>query len=138
MGWDRHELLWDGMGQKKISHGQACGFITAAPSCFDAYPWYLSEEMAFFTFFQRSFTVNETDQCRKEMLQYKPKSSLALQKLSKVVIPELKKCTKIIKPIWTRFISDSGKNGNSTNFFGSASFAMGKRFHIQLFEESSE
>ena len=24
MGWDRHELLWDGMGQKKMSHGQAC------------------------------------------------------------------------------------------------------------------
>ena len=23
MGWDRHELLWDGMGQKNMSHGQA-------------------------------------------------------------------------------------------------------------------
>ena len=24
MGWDRHKLLWDGMGQKNMSHGQAC------------------------------------------------------------------------------------------------------------------
>ena len=23
MGWDRHNLLWDGMGQKNMSHGQA-------------------------------------------------------------------------------------------------------------------
>ena len=23
MGWDRHKLLWDGMGQKNMSHGQA-------------------------------------------------------------------------------------------------------------------
>ena len=26
MGWDRHKLLWDGMGQKNMSHGQACEF----------------------------------------------------------------------------------------------------------------
>ena len=25
MGWDRHKLLWDGMGQKNMSHGQAWG-----------------------------------------------------------------------------------------------------------------
>ena len=24
MGWDRHELLWNEMGQKNMSHGQAC------------------------------------------------------------------------------------------------------------------
>ena len=23
MGWDRHELLWNGMEQKNMSHGQA-------------------------------------------------------------------------------------------------------------------
>ena len=23
MGWDWHELLWDGTGQKNMSHGQA-------------------------------------------------------------------------------------------------------------------
>ena len=28
MGWDRHKLLWDGMGQKNMSHGQACESIT--------------------------------------------------------------------------------------------------------------
>ena len=28
MGWDRHELLWNGMGQKNMSHGQACGLDT--------------------------------------------------------------------------------------------------------------
>ena len=44
--------------------------------------------------------VNEIDQYRKEMLPFKPKSSLALQKLCKVVTQinhnpnELKKCTK--------------------------------------------
>ena len=26
MGWDRHELLWTGMGQKNTSHGQASSF----------------------------------------------------------------------------------------------------------------
>ena len=30
-----------------------------------------------------------------EMLRHKPKSSLALKKLGKMVTPELKKCTKI-------------------------------------------
>ena len=28
MGWDRHELLWNGMGQKNMSHGQAWIFMT--------------------------------------------------------------------------------------------------------------
>ena len=114
------------------------GFITAAPYRLDAHVWYLSEEMALLTFFSKQLTANEKDQCRKEMLRYKPKSSLALQKLGKVVTPELKKCTKIKKPIWTKFDSDSCKNGNSTYFFGSTSFAMGKRFQLQLFKESSE
>jgi len=26
MGWDRHKLLWDGMGQINMSHGQPCGY----------------------------------------------------------------------------------------------------------------
>ena len=42
------------------------------------------------------------------------------------------------KPIWTKFVSDSQKNGNSTNFFRSTRFAMGKQFLLQLFKESSE
>ena len=46
-------------------------------------------------FFSKQLTVNEKDQCRDEMLRYKPKFSLALQKLGKVVTPELKNCTKI-------------------------------------------
>ena len=35
MGWDRHKLLWDGMGQKNMSHGQACQLpiITGTISC---------------------------------------------------------------------------------------------------------
>ena len=69
------------------------GFITAAINRLDAYLWYLSEEMAFLAFFSKQLTVNKKDQCRKEMLRYKPKSNLALQKLGKVVTPELKKCT---------------------------------------------
>ena len=48
-----------------------------------------------FGFFSKQLTVNEQDQCRKEILRYKPKSSLALQKLDKLVAPELKKCTNI-------------------------------------------
>ena len=27
MGWDRHEMLWNGVGQKNMSHGQACKAI---------------------------------------------------------------------------------------------------------------
>ena len=38
-------------------------------------------------------SVNKKDQCRKEILQSKPKSSL--QKLGKMVMYELKQCTKI-------------------------------------------
>ena len=66
-------------------------------------------------------TVNKKHQCEKEMLQYKPKSSLDLPTLDKMVTPELKKCTKIKKSIWTKVASDFRKNGNSTNFFESAS-----------------
>ena len=44
----------------------------------------------------------------------------------------------IKKPIWIKFVFDSGKNGNSTNFFRSTNFAMGKRFQLQLFKENSE
>ena len=45
--------------------------------------------------FSKQLTVNEKDQCWKEMLRYKSKSSLALQKSGKVVKPNLKKCAKI-------------------------------------------
>ena len=41
-----------------------------------------------FFFFSNQLTVNEKDQCRKEMLRYKSKSSLALQKVGKMVRPE--------------------------------------------------
>ena len=71
------------------------GFITAVLNRLDAHLWYLSEEMAFLAFFPKQLTINKKDQCRKKMLQYKPKSSLALQKLGKMVTPEFKKCTKI-------------------------------------------
>ena len=30
MGRDRHKLLWDGMGQKSMSHGQACLLLRAS------------------------------------------------------------------------------------------------------------
>ena len=46
------------------------GCITAALNRLDAHLWYLSEEMAFLAFFSKQLTVNEKDQCRKEMLQY--------------------------------------------------------------------
>ena len=95
------------------------GFITAALNRLDAHLWYLSEEKTFLVFFFKQLTVNEKDQCRKKMLRYKPKSSLiALQKLGKMVTPEVKKFTTIKKPIWTKFVSDFRKNGNSTNFAG--------------------
>ena len=69
------------------------GPIIVALNRLDAYLWYLSEEMAFL-FFSKQLAVNKNDQCRKEMLRYKPKFSLRLQKLSKVMTPEVKKCTK--------------------------------------------
>ena len=50
--------------------------------------------MAFLAFSLKQLIVNEKDQCRKEMLRYKLKSSFALQNLGKVVTPEHKKCTK--------------------------------------------
>ena len=64
------------------------GSVIVALKRLDAYLWYLSE------FFSKQLTVNKNDQCRKEMLRYKPKFSLRLQKLSKVMTPEVKKCTK--------------------------------------------
>ena len=112
------------------------GFIAAALNRLDAHLRYLSEEMAFLAFFSKQLTVNEKKHCRKEMLRYKPKWSLAFQKLGKVVTPEVKKCTRIKEPIDTKFVSDSRKNGNITKFFGSASFAMGKRFQLKLFKEN--
>ena len=69
------------------------------------------------------------------MLLYKSTPSLALQKLGKVVTPELNKCTKKTT-IWTKFVSDSRKNGNSTNCFGSTSFAMGKRFQRNFLKKT--
>ena len=38
MGWDRHKLLWDGMGQKNMSHGQAC----LSPSLFFSKPRFIN------------------------------------------------------------------------------------------------
>ena len=79
------------------------GFIPAALNCLFAHLWYLSEEMPFLAFLLKQLTVNEKHQCSKEMLRYKPKSGLALQKLVKVVSPELKKCTKtknLFGPSW--------------------------------------
>ena len=64
------------------------GLIIVALNRLDAYLWYLSE------FFSKQLTVNKNDQCRKEMLRYKTKFSLRLQKLGKVMTPEVKKCTK--------------------------------------------
>ena len=93
--------------------------------------------MAFLAFSLKQLIVNEKDQCRKEMLRYKPKSSFALQNLGKVVTPEHKKCTKK-KPTWTKIVSVSHKNENSTDFFGCTSFAKGKRFQLQLFKENFE
>ena len=73
------------------------GFTTAALNRLEAHLWYLSEKV--WAFFSKQLTVNKKQQYRKEMLRYKPKSSLALQNLSKVVTPQLNNCTKIKKPI---------------------------------------
>ena len=113
------------------------GFLTAALNRLEAHLWYVSKEMAFLAFFSKQLTVNEKDQCRKEMLRYKPKSSLALQKIRQSGDTGAQTMDKNKKPVWTKFVFDSRKNGNSTNFFGSTSLAMGKRFQLQLFKEYS-
>ena len=71
------------------------------------------------------------------MLRYKPKSSLALQKIRQSGDTGAQTMYKNKKPVWTKFVFDSRKNGNSTNFFGSTCLAMGKRFQLQLFKEYS-
>ena len=49
----------------------------------------------------------------------------------------VQKMYKNKKPIWIKVSSDFRKDGKSTNLFGSTSFAMGKRFQLQLLKESS-
>ena len=50
------------------------------------------------------------------MLRYKPKSGLALQKLVKVVSPELKKCTKIKNLFGPNWFLISAKMETAPNF----------------------
>ena len=85
--------------------------------------------MAFLAFFSKQLTVNKKDQCKKEILRYKPKFSLALEKLGKMVIPELKKCTKIKNLFEPNSFLIPAKMETAPTF---------KRFQSQLFKESSE
>jgi len=70
-------------------------FIAATLNRLDAHLWYVSEEMVFLALFSKQISDTEKEQCRKELLKNERKSNITLQKLGKMVTPELKKGTKI-------------------------------------------
>ena len=70
-------------------------------------------------FFSKQLTVNEKDQCRKEIVGIQTEIQSCSSKIRQNGDTRAQKMYKHKKPIRTKFVSDSRKNRNSTNFFGS-------------------
>ena len=108
------------------------GFITAALNRLDAHLWYFSKKMAFLAFFFKAVDCQQKRSMQKGNAVIQIEIQSCFSKIRQNGENRAKKMHENKTPTWTKVVSDIRKNGNST------SFAIGKRFQLQIFKESSE